>query len=106
MAAGTESWGGRNAAWISPARSSIMLQGSRNGPTCAPTPRDADRNRACTGWFHGYNHHRSHSALGGRPPISRATNLPAHYIKSFLGTLKRDLVNRHREDSCAWDRRT
>ncbi len=41
--------------------------------------RDADRNRAYTGWLHRYNHHRGHTALGGMPPISRVTNLPAHY---------------------------
>jgi transposase-like protein len=27
-------------------------------------------------WLHWYNHHRPHSALGGRPPITRCTNLP------------------------------
>ena len=26
-------------------------------------------------WLHIYNHHRTHTALGGRPPISRVTNL-------------------------------
>jgi transposase InsO family protein len=31
-------------------------------------------------FLHMYNHHRAHSSLGGRPPISRVTNLPAHYI--------------------------
>ena len=26
-------------------------------------------------WLHIYNHHRTHTALGGHPPISRVTNL-------------------------------
>ena len=32
-------------------------------------------------WLHTYNHHRAHTALGGRPPISRlaVNNLPRHY---------------------------
>jgi transposase InsO family protein len=30
-------------------------------------------------WLHWYNHHRPHSALGGRPPITRCTNLPEPY---------------------------
>jgi hypothetical protein len=25
------------------------------------------------GWLHTYNHHRTHTALEGRPPISRVT---------------------------------
>jgi transposase InsO family protein len=29
-------------------------------------------------WLEHYNHGRPHSSLGGRPPISRATNLPGH----------------------------
>lgn len=31
-------------------------------------------------WLHFYNHHRAHSALGGKPPVSRLTNLPGHHI--------------------------
>ncbi|WP_420889156.1 integrase core domain-containing protein [Corynebacterium freneyi] len=31
-------------------------------------------------WLHDYNHHRPHSAYGGRPPVSRLTNLPGEYI--------------------------
>jgi transposase InsO family protein len=27
-------------------------------------------------WLHGYNHHRPHTALGGKPPVSRVTNVP------------------------------
>jgi transposase InsO family protein len=31
------------------------------------------------GWLHTYNHHRSHTALDGQPPISRVNDLPGHY---------------------------
>ncbi|MDZ4093044.1 MAG: integrase core domain-containing protein, partial [Arthrobacter sp.] len=34
------------------------------------------RTQALTGWLDFYNHRRNHSALGGRPPISRC-NQPA-----------------------------
>ena len=37
------------------------------------------RNDALPGWLHFYNHHRAHSALGGRPPVTRLTNLPGHH---------------------------
>jgi transposase InsO family protein len=37
------------------------------------------RNTALPGWLHFYNHHRAHSAIGGRPPVSRLTNLPGHH---------------------------
>ncbi len=37
------------------------------------------RNTALPGWLHFYNHHRTHSAIGGRPPITRLTNLPRHH---------------------------
>ena len=37
------------------------------------------RNNALPGWLHFYNHHRAHSAIGGRPPITRLTNLPGHH---------------------------
>jgi transposase InsO family protein len=36
---------------------------------------DAERAAAYPGWLHRYNHHRAHTALGGRPPASRVTNL-------------------------------
>jgi transposase InsO family protein len=39
----------------------------------------AERQKALPGWLHIYNHHRSHTALGGQPPISRVDNLPGHY---------------------------
>ena len=37
------------------------------------------RTQALTRWLHQYNHHRSHSAIGGLPPITRVTNVPAQY---------------------------
>lgn len=37
------------------------------------------RNTALPGWLHFYNHHRVHSAIGAKPPISRVTNLPGHH---------------------------
>ena len=33
------------------------------------------RNQALPHWLRHYNHHRPHSSLGGKPPISRAHNL-------------------------------
>jgi transposase InsO family protein len=30
-----------------------------------------ERTRALDGWLHHYNHHRSHSALGHKPPLAR-----------------------------------
>jgi transposase InsO family protein len=36
---------------------------------------DAERAAAFPIWLHRYNHHRGHTALGGRPPASRVTNL-------------------------------
>ncbi len=40
---------------------------------------DAARTRALDKWLHLYNHHRTHTALGGRPPASRVTNLSKQY---------------------------
>jgi transposase InsO family protein len=37
------------------------------------------RDTALPGWLHFYNHHRAHSAIGGKPPVTRLTNLPAHH---------------------------
>ncbi|MFJ9317990.1 IS481 family transposase [Pimelobacter simplex] len=37
------------------------------------------RRAALAGWIHQYNHHRPHSALGGRPPITRLDNLAGHH---------------------------
>jgi transposase InsO family protein len=36
------------------------------------------RNHALPHWLRHYNERRPHSSLGGRPPISRAHNLPGH----------------------------
>jgi transposase InsO family protein len=40
---------------------------------------ETERRAALPGWLHTYNHHRSHSAIGGKPPITRLTNLPGHH---------------------------
>lgn len=37
---------------------------------------ETSRRKALTGWLHTYNHHRPHTALAGKPPITRVTNLP------------------------------
>jgi transposase InsO family protein len=46
-----------------------------------PFDSSADRAAALPGWLHTYNHHRSHTALGGHPPISRlpVSNGAGHY---------------------------
>jgi transposase InsO family protein len=41
---------------------------------------ESARRRALPGWLHEYNHHRPHTAIGGRPPITRLTNLSGQYI--------------------------
>jgi transposase InsO family protein len=38
-------------------------------------PTESARRAALPGWLHMYNHHRSHTALGGHPPASRVPNL-------------------------------
>ena len=40
---------------------------------------EAQRRAALPRWVHAYNHHRAHSAIGGKPPITRLTNLPGHH---------------------------
>jgi transposase InsO family protein len=40
-----------------------------------PYSRSSQRTRALRRWLHYYNHHRQHSALGGRPPASRVNNV-------------------------------
>lgn len=42
-------------------------------------PNEASRRAALPGWLHSYNHHRPHTAIGGKPPITRLTNLPGQY---------------------------
>jgi transposase InsO family protein len=44
-----------------------------------PYASEAARRAAFPPWLHWYNHHRPHTALGRRPPISRCTNLPEPY---------------------------
>jgi transposase InsO family protein len=44
-----------------------------------PYASESARVRALPNFLHLYNHHRHHTALGGRPPISRVTNLRAQY---------------------------
>jgi transposase InsO family protein len=41
---------------------------------------EADRRAAFPAWLHAYNHHRPHTGIGGKPPISRLTNLAGQYI--------------------------
>jgi transposase InsO family protein len=38
---------------------------------------ESARRAALTSWLHIYNHHRPHTALGGKPPVTRVTNVPA-----------------------------
>jgi transposase InsO family protein len=40
---------------------------------------DALRNQAFARFLHTYNHHRTHTALGGEPPISRVNNVAGQY---------------------------
>ena len=44
-----------------------------------PYPSETARRRAFPRWLHIYNHHRPHTALGGKPPATRVTNLPGHH---------------------------
>jgi transposase InsO family protein len=37
------------------------------------------RNHQLVRWLHLYNHHRSHTAIGGNPPMTRLNNLPGHH---------------------------
>ncbi len=38
-----------------------------------------ERDTALAGWLHFYNFHRAHSAIAGKPPVTRLTNLPGHH---------------------------
>ncbi|GLY84702.1 hypothetical protein Airi02_026310 [Actinoallomurus iriomotensis] len=40
-----------------------------------PYRSETERRQAFPDWLHTYNHHRAHTALGGRPPASRIPNL-------------------------------
>lgn len=44
-----------------------------------PYVSNQQRSRLLEGWLHLYNHHRSHTALGGLPPIARVNNLSGNY---------------------------
>ena len=44
-----------------------------------PYHSETERRAALAPWLHMYNHHRSHTALGGLPPASRVTNLSGDY---------------------------
>jgi transposase InsO family protein len=44
-----------------------------------PYRSETVRRAALPRWLHLYNHHRSHTALGGKPPASRVPNLCGHY---------------------------
>jgi transposase InsO family protein len=44
-----------------------------------PYRSDQERLRLLPEWLHQYNHHRSHTALGGRSPVERVNNLPGNY---------------------------
>jgi transposase InsO family protein len=50
-----------------------------------PFTSGSERAEALPGWLHTYNHHRTHTSLGGRPPISRITvnNVTGHYTQVF-----------------------
>ena len=43
-----------------------------------PYISESERRAALPAWQHFYNHHRTHTAIGG-PPISRLNNLPGHH---------------------------
>jgi transposase InsO family protein len=40
---------------------------------------ESDRRAALPGWLHFYNHHRPHSAIAGKPPVSRLNDLTGHH---------------------------
>jgi transposase InsO family protein len=44
-----------------------------------PYASEAQRVEAFDIFLHIYNHHRGHTALGGKPPVSRVNDLPGHY---------------------------
>lgn len=44
-----------------------------------PFTTNTDRTDALPTWLHTYNHHRTHTALGGHPPITRINNPAGHY---------------------------
>ncbi|MFJ5780444.1 IS481 family transposase [Streptomyces sp. NPDC093094] len=44
-----------------------------------PYTSNTERTAALADFLHTYNHHRSHTALGGKPPISRVNNPAGQY---------------------------
>ncbi|MFI1397615.1 integrase core domain-containing protein, partial [Streptomyces sp. NPDC020681] len=44
-----------------------------------PYTSNTERTAALTDFLHTYNHHRSHTALEGKPPITRVNNAPGQY---------------------------
>ena len=44
-----------------------------------PYESEAERVAAFEDFLHLYNHHRGHTALGGKSPIDRVNDLPGHY---------------------------
>jgi transposase InsO family protein len=40
---------------------------------------ESARRQALPGWLHEYNHHRPHTAIGRRAPITRLSNLSGQY---------------------------
>ncbi|WP_371517397.1 IS481 family transposase [Kitasatospora sp. NBC_01300] len=44
-----------------------------------PYASNAERTAALADFLHGYNYHRCHTALGGKPPISRVNNPAGQY---------------------------
>jgi transposase InsO family protein len=44
-----------------------------------PYRTETEPRAALDPWLHTYNHHRGHTALGGRPPASRVPNLSGQY---------------------------
>jgi transposase InsO family protein len=49
-----------------------------------PYTSNTERTDALADFLHTYNHHRSHTALGGQPPISRVNSPPGQYTWPFL----------------------
>ncbi|MDH6145240.1 transposase InsO family protein, partial [Kitasatospora sp. GP30] len=44
-----------------------------------PYRSEQERRDAFPAWLHTYNHHRGHTALRGKPPVSRVPNLTGQY---------------------------
>lgn len=44
-----------------------------------PYASEAERAATYTGWLHHYNHHRTHTGIEGKTPISRVQNLRGNY---------------------------